>query len=132
MGTTVVATTMAGREAVIAHVGDSRAYLARAGSCVQLTADHSRVAEMVRMKLLSPEQAAGHPARSQLTRSLGGEPAVKVELSRTEFDAGRRHRVVHRWPVGRCRPSRDRGARGDARIATPRRPRPRRPTASSS
>jgi protein phosphatase len=84
MGTTIVAATLAATEAVIAHVGDSRAYLARRGQCVQLTTDHSRVAEMVRMKLITPEQAASHPSRSQLTRSLGGDPAVQVDLSRTE------------------------------------------------
>jgi protein phosphatase len=85
MGTTMVAATLAATDALIAHVGDSRAYLVREGRCSQLTADHSRVAEMVRMKLLSPEQAVNHPARSQLTRSLGGEPAVQVEMSRTDI-----------------------------------------------
>jgi protein phosphatase len=85
MGTTLVALTLAGTEAVIAHVGDSRAYLVRDHTCSQLTADHSRVAEMVRMKLISPEQAANHPSRSQLTRSLGGDPAVQVELSKTNL-----------------------------------------------
>jgi PPM family protein phosphatase len=86
MGTTIVAVTLAGTEAHIAHVGDSRAYLSRRGTCTQLTSDHSRVAEMVRMKLVTPEQAANHPARSQLTRSLGGEPAVQVELTKTEIE----------------------------------------------
>jgi protein phosphatase len=85
MGTTIVAATLAGTEAVIANVGDSRAYLARDGRCTQLTTDHSRVAEMVRMKLITPEQAATHPSRSQLTRSLGAEPAVQVELCRTQI-----------------------------------------------
>ena len=85
MGTTLVAVTLARTEALIAHVGDSRAYLARQDRCTQLTADHSRVAEMVRRKLISAEQAAHHPARSQLTRSLGGEPAVQVELSKTDI-----------------------------------------------
>jgi protein phosphatase len=85
MGTTIVAATLAGSNAVIANVGDSRAYLARDGRCTQLTTDHSRVAEMVRMKLITPEQAATHPSRSQLTRSLGGEPAVQVELCQTQI-----------------------------------------------
>lgn len=84
MGTTIVAITLAGTEALIAHVGDSRAYVARDGRCTQLTADHSRVAEMVRMKLITPEQAVSHPSRSQLTRSLGADPAVQVELSKTD------------------------------------------------
>jgi len=84
MGTTVTALTLNGHEAVIAHVGDSRAYLVRKGTCRQLTADHSRVGEMLRMKLISPEQAANHPARSQLTRSLGGDPTVQVDVVTTD------------------------------------------------
>lgn len=88
MGTTLVALAIAGGEAHVAHVGDSRAYLVRAGQCTQLTADHSRVAEMLRMRLISAEQAARHPARSQLTRSLGFEPAVQVDLKRVEVRAG--------------------------------------------
>jgi len=84
MGTTLTALTLNGHEAVIAHVGDSRAYLVRKGTCRQLTADHSRVGEMLRMKLISPEQAANHPARSQLTRSLGGDPTVQVDVVTTD------------------------------------------------
>ena len=88
MGTTIVAATLAGREAVVAHVGDSRAYLVHEDRCTQLTADHSRVAEMVRMKLITPEQAANHPARSMLTRSLGGEPMVQVDVNRHPVEHG--------------------------------------------
>jgi PPM family protein phosphatase len=88
MGTTLTALTLAGHEAVIAHVGDSRAYLVRKDVCRQLTADHSRVGEMLRMKLLTPEQAASHPARSQLTRSLGGDPTVQVDLVATDLAEG--------------------------------------------
>ena len=80
MGTTLTVLTLGGREAVIAHVGDSRCYLVRGEQCTQLTADHSKVGEMLRMRLITPEQAAGHPARSMLTRSLGGEPAVQIDL----------------------------------------------------
>src|SRR5439155_9805764 len=80
MGTTLTALTLSGREAIIAHIGDSRAYLVRGRTCTQLTADHSRAAEMVRMKLITPEQAANHPARSMLTRSLGGQPAVQIDI----------------------------------------------------
>jgi len=82
MGTTLTAGVLSGNEFIVGHVGDSRAYLVRAGQCTQLTNDHSRVAEMVRMKMITAEQAATHPARSQLTRSLGGEPMVQVDLVR--------------------------------------------------
>jgi PPM family protein phosphatase len=88
MGTTLTALALAGGEALIAHVGDSRAYQVRDGQCSQLTSDHSRVAEMLRMRLISPEQAANHPARAMLTRSLGGEPAVQVDLVRTDAMPG--------------------------------------------
>lgn len=82
MGTTLTAMTLAGREAIIAHVGDSRAYLVRGDACMQLTNDHSRVGEMMRMKLISPERAATHPARSQLTCSLGAAFTLQVDLVR--------------------------------------------------
>jgi len=88
MATTFTALTLAGRQAVIAHVGDSRCYRVRRGSCVQMTADHSRVGEMLRMGLLSPEQAAKHPGRSQLTRVFGVEPTVQVDVVRTDTDVG--------------------------------------------
>jgi serine/threonine protein phosphatase PrpC len=85
MGTTLTALTLTGHEAVVAHVGDSRAYLVRKDVCRQLTADHSRVGEMLRMKLITPEQASTHPARSMLTRSLGGDPTVQVDLVTTDM-----------------------------------------------
>jgi PPM family protein phosphatase len=85
MGTTLTALALAGREAIVAHVGDSRAYHVRNGQCSQLTADHSRVGEMLRMRLITPEQAANHPARSQLTRSLGFTPSVQVDLVRADL-----------------------------------------------
>jgi PPM family protein phosphatase len=88
MGTTLTALALAGREAHVAHVGDSRAYLVRDGVCQQLTNDHSRVGEMLRMKLITPEQAATHPARSQLTQSLGADPLVRVDLIREQLHAG--------------------------------------------
>ena len=82
MGTTLTALALAGDEGIVAHVGDSRAYQVRDGDCSQITADHTRVGEMVRTGLITPEQAAHHPARSQLTRNLGHEPAVQVDISR--------------------------------------------------
>jgi serine/threonine protein phosphatase PrpC len=85
MGTTLTSLALVGddaMEAVIGHVGDSRCYRVRHGQCEQLTADHSRVGEMLRMRLITPEQAKNHPARSQLSRSLGGEPAVQVDIVR--------------------------------------------------
>jgi protein phosphatase len=72
----------------VAHVGDSRCYLARRDAVSQLTTDHSRVGEMLRAGLLSPEQAANHPARSMVTRTVGSEPSVQVDLVRQATEAG--------------------------------------------
>ncbi|GAC1539073.1 MAG: hypothetical protein NVS3B12_24910 [Acidimicrobiales bacterium] len=80
MGTTLCALTLAGTDVVVANVGDSRAYRVRDGGCEQLTTDHSRVAEMLRMRMITPEQAATHPARSMLTRSLGADLLVQVDV----------------------------------------------------
>jgi len=88
MGTTIVGATLAGHEAIIGHVGDSRAYLVHGNDCEQLTADHSRVGEMLRMRMLTPEEAAVHPARSQLTHSLGAEAGIQVDLTRQAVGAG--------------------------------------------
>ena len=84
MGTTITALTLAGSAALIANVGDSRAYRVRHEECEQLTSDHSKVGEMLRMRLITPEQAANHPARSMLTRSLGADPAVQVDIVETD------------------------------------------------
>ena len=88
MGSTLTALAFAGREAVIAHAGDSRAYLVRGGQASQLTADHSRVGEMLRMRLITAEQAARHPARSMLTRSLGTDPVLQIDLTRQPAELG--------------------------------------------
>src|SRR5579872_2187990 len=79
MGSTLTALAVSGKEVAIGHVGDSRAYLVRQGQAAQLTADHSRVGEMLRTRLITAEQAARHPARSMLTRSLGTDPTVQPD-----------------------------------------------------
>jgi protein phosphatase len=79
MGTTLTAAYLAGDELVIAHVGDSRAYLFRDGELKRLTQDHSLVDELVRRGKLTEEQAAEHPQRSIITRALGPEARVEVD-----------------------------------------------------
>lgn len=88
MGSTLTALAVSGREVAIGHVGDSRCYLVRQGQAAQLTADHSRVGEMLRMRLITAEQAARHPARSMLTRSLGTDPTVQADLIRHPAEIG--------------------------------------------
>ena len=88
MGSTVVAALVRGHELYIAHVGDSRAYLIRGQTIRQLTRDHSWVAEQVRAGLLSEEEARHHPQRNIVTRSLGSEPEVEIDLSREALSPG--------------------------------------------
>jgi PPM family protein phosphatase len=80
MGTTVTVALVGGDEVTIGHVGDSRAYLIRAGELTQLTEDHSLVGELIRGGKLSPEEAESHPQRSVITRALGTDPDVDVDV----------------------------------------------------
>ncbi len=80
MGTTMTVALVDNGAIVIGHVGDSRAYLLRDGSLEQLTQDHSLVAELVRSGRLSPEEAETHPQRSVITRALGTDAEVDVDV----------------------------------------------------
>ncbi len=80
MGTTVVAALVTDRRLSIAHVGDSRLYLIRAGGIEQLTDDHSVVAEQVKRELISKDEAQKSEMKSVLTRALGTEAEVDVDL----------------------------------------------------
>lgn len=82
MGTTITAAIvdLEAEEVAIGHVGDSRAYRFRNGRFEQLTRDHSLVEEMRRKGQLTDAQAEDHPQRSIITRALGPEPEVQVDL----------------------------------------------------
>jgi PPM family protein phosphatase len=80
MGTTVTAAYVADDSVVVAHVGDSRCYLWRDGELMRLTHDHSLVGELVARGKLTEEQAESHPQRSVITRALGPEPTVEVDV----------------------------------------------------
>lgn len=80
MGTTLSTIVIQGRWAHIAQVGDSRAYLIRRSRIYQLTEDHSLIAEQVRRGLISEEEAEGHTYRNIITRALGIEQNVEVDL----------------------------------------------------
>jgi serine/threonine protein phosphatase PrpC len=79
MGATIVAAWIDGQRLSLAHVGDSRAYLLRAGSMDQLTADHSLVAEKVRVGILTPQEADASELQSVLTRAVGTNNTVEVD-----------------------------------------------------
>ncbi len=71
MGTTVTALMRAGNKLVMAHIGDSRAYLLREGELVQITSDHTFVEYLVQTGRITPEEADVHPQRSVVMRVLG-------------------------------------------------------------
>ena len=81
MGTTATAVQILGAEIAIANVGDSRAYLIRDGSIRQLTVDHTYVQELVERGELEEEEALSHPQAHILTRCLGAEPGIEVDLT---------------------------------------------------
>lgn len=79
MGTTLTALLLRENRLTVAHAGDSRAYLIRAGRIEQLTQDHSWVAELVRAGALTPEQLRTFRYRNMITRYLGRDKTLKVD-----------------------------------------------------
>ncbi len=91
MGTTLTALiAVGGRQLLVGHVGDSRAYVLHDGTMKRATDDHSLVEELVREGRLTPEQADSHPQRNLVTRALGVDPEVEVDLYTLDIDAGDR------------------------------------------
>jgi protein phosphatase len=90
MGTTITAAILdpGAEEVAIGHVGDSRAYRLRGSKFERLTRDHSLVEEMRRKGQLTAAQAEDHPQRSIITRALGPEPEVEVDLQTVPAQAG--------------------------------------------
>ncbi|MGH3018071.1 MAG: Stp1/IreP family PP2C-type Ser/Thr phosphatase [Gaiellaceae bacterium] len=80
MGTTMTVALAEDDLVWIGHVGDSRAYVLRDGALEQLTEDHSLVAELVRSGRLTPDEAGNHPHRSVITRALGTDAEVVVDV----------------------------------------------------
>lgn len=79
MGATLTAALIQDAKLCIAHVGDSRAYLLRAGALQQLTSDHSLVAEQVRRGILTPVEAEESDMQSVLLRALGAQAQITVD-----------------------------------------------------
>jgi len=90
MGTTIVSVWIDEYIASVAHVGDSRAYLWHEGALEPLTEDHSLVEAHVRAGLLDPAARASAPHLNVLTRALGREPAVQVDLNEVPVQPGDR------------------------------------------
>lgn len=79
MGTTATMCMIRGGYIIYAHVGDSRAY-ALGDKISQLTRDHSYVHELVKLGIITSEEAKHHPHRNRITRAMGVEPEVKVDV----------------------------------------------------
>jgi serine/threonine protein phosphatase PrpC len=80
MGTTCTALALRGGHGLAAHVGDSRLYMLRAGQLYQLSEDHSAVMEMVKLGLISKEEARTHEDKNVILRALGTSPEVEVSM----------------------------------------------------
>ena len=86
MGTTLVAVTVVGHYAYVANVGDSRLYLSDPHDIVQITRDHSWIAEMVRRGEISKEEARNHPDKNIITRAVGTGPTVRIDFVDVELE----------------------------------------------
>ena len=88
MGTTLTVIWEDKKRIFLGHVGDSRAYLLRDNTLRQVSQDHSMVAEMVRDGLITQEEALRHPYRNIITRALGTDTTVDVDVTEIEKRAG--------------------------------------------
>ncbi|HXA41548.1 MAG TPA: protein phosphatase 2C domain-containing protein [Candidatus Solibacter sp.] len=88
MQTTMSALVLSPGEAHLGHVGDGRVYRRQGEEVDLLTTDHTQVMEMLRMRMITAEQAAEHPARHALTRSLGAELITRTDIRQEPLVAG--------------------------------------------
>lgn len=88
MGTTITAAFVDADCIAVAHVGDSRAYLFSTEGLIQITQDHSMVADMVRQGRITEAEARDHPNRSVITRALGSDPNMRADTYEVDADPG--------------------------------------------
>ena len=88
MGTTVVLLKLTENGAEIAHVGDSRAYLVMDGVMEQITVDHSIVQQLVDSGTITKEQAKTHPQRNLITRAVGTERDIQIDVDKVTLYDG--------------------------------------------
>jgi protein phosphatase len=88
MQTTLTVVALDNDSLTIGHVGDCRLYRLREGRLELLTRDHTMANDMLQIHLISIEQASQHPGRHQLTRSVGGEPFMKADITRERTQPG--------------------------------------------
>ena len=88
MGTTLVVGVFQGGKLILGHIGDSRCYRLRGKELLQITRDHSLLQEQMDAGLLTPEQAAASPNKNLVTRALGVESSVMLELHEHLLESG--------------------------------------------
>ena len=94
MGTTLIAILRSNNKLVLAHIGDSRAFLAREGTLTQITKDHSFVQSLVDEGRITAEEAIGHPQRSLVTRVLTGQVDDEPDITVREARMGDRYLIA--------------------------------------
>ena len=88
MGTTAVLCRFEGKQAVIAHVGDSRAYRLAPDGLHQVTVDHSIVQQLIASGTITPGEAKTHPQKNYITRAIGTDQTVEVDITRVRVNTG--------------------------------------------
>ena len=88
MGTTLTSLALFDNQAILLHIGDSRAYRIRGKKITQLSHDHTVVQELIDQGRITPEEASAHPQRSFLTQALMGKSNVEGVLSLFPVEAG--------------------------------------------
>ncbi len=88
IGTTATALLIFGRQALIGHVGDSRAYRLTSGVLTTLTEDHSYIQRLIQLGQLDPAERAHHPRRNALYRALGQQDALEVDIISCPLEPG--------------------------------------------
>lgn len=86
MGTTVTAAMVLNNDMLVGHVGDSRAYLLKNGNLRKVTNDHSLVAELLKNGTITEDEAKHHPQKNLITRALGAEDEVEVDIEKVYID----------------------------------------------
>ena len=88
MGTTLVVAVIYKDDMIMANVGDSRGYLLHNDEFRRITRDHSVVEELVNANLITEEEARVHPRRNQITRAMGAEEIIIVDIFRKKIEKG--------------------------------------------
>ena len=90
MGTALTLAIVYDNKAYIANVGDSRCYIEEGGNLRRVTSDHSIVEEYIKANIITEEEARSHPDRNKITRAVGTEPIVVVDIFTEELTSGQK------------------------------------------